>query len=56
MRIKAISKKGKDRIGKQWTEVVVEQDRIDRLFISIPSSNQWRWIKKTNDPDFIIEP
>lgn len=52
--ILAISPKGKSRIGKSLTMAIVEQDHHDKLFIVIPSTNQCRWIKKDNDPDFLI--
>jgi hypothetical protein len=50
----AISAKGKSRIGKQLTMAIVEQSHHDRLFVVIPGTNQCRWIKKENDPDFRI--
>jgi hypothetical protein len=52
--ILAISPKGKSRIGKSLTMAIVEQDHHDKLFIVIPGTNQCRWIKKDNDPDFLI--
>jgi hypothetical protein len=52
----AISPKGKSRIGKQLTMAIVEQNHHDKLFIVIPGTNQCRWIKKENDPDFRIVP
>jgi hypothetical protein len=51
----AISNKGRSRIGKALTTAIVEQDKGDKLFIALPQFNQWRWIKKQNDPDFSIE-
>ena len=54
----AISPKGKSRIGKKLTTVIVEQNHHDKLFIVIRDDNgedsQCRWIKKDNDPDFCI--
>jgi hypothetical protein len=50
----AISSKGKSRIGKQLTMAIVEQNHHDKLFVVIPGTNQCRWIKKENDPDFRI--
>jgi len=50
----AISPKGKSRIGKQLTLAIVEQNHHDKLFVVIPETNQCRWIKRTNDPDFRI--
>ena len=50
----AISAKGKSRIGKKLTMAIVEQDHHDKMFIVIPGTNQCRWIKKDNDPDFRI--
>jgi hypothetical protein len=50
----AISAKGKSRIGKQLTMAIVEQNHHDKLFVVIPGTNQCRWIKKENDPDFRI--
>jgi hypothetical protein len=52
--ILAISDKGKSRIGKKLTLAFVEQDHHDKIFIVIPSTNQCRWIKKQDDPDFRI--
>lgn len=52
--ILAISPKGKSRIGKSLTMAIVEQDHHDKLFVVIPGTNQCRWIKKDNDPDFRI--
>ncbi len=52
--ILAISNKGRSRIGKALTTAIVEQDKDDKLFIALPQFNQWRWIKKQNDPDFSI--
>lgn len=52
--ILAISPKGKSRIGKSLTMAIVEQDHHDKLFIVILGTNQCRWIKKDNDPDFLI--
>jgi len=54
----AISPKGKSRIGKKLTTVIVEQNHHDKFFIVIRDDNgevsQCRWIKKDNDPDFRI--
>ena len=50
----AISDKGKSRIGKKLTMAIVEQNHHDKMFIVIPGTNQCRWIKKDNDPDFRI--
>jgi len=54
----AISAKGKSRIGKRLTTVIVEQNHHDKLFVVIKDNNgkvnQCRWIKKVNDPDFCI--
>ena len=50
----AISPKGKSRIGKSITTAIVEQNHPDKLFIVIPGTNQCRWIRKDNDPDFRI--
>jgi len=54
----AISDKGKSRIGKKLTTVIVEQNHHDKLFIVFTGINgavsQCRWIKKDNDPDFRI--
>lgn len=54
----AISPKGKSRIGKKLTTVIVEQNHHDKLFVVIRGDNgavsQCRWIKKNNDPDFRI--
>jgi hypothetical protein len=33
---------------------IVEQNHHDKMFIVIPGTNQCRWIKKDNDPDFRI--
>jgi hypothetical protein len=33
---------------------IVEQNHHDKLFVVIPGTNQCRWIKKENDPDFRI--
>ena len=52
--ILAISDKGKSRIGKKLTLAIVEQDHHDTLFIVIHGTNQCRWIKKQDDPDFRI--
>ena len=52
--ILAISSKGKSRIGTCLTMAIVEQNHHDKLFIVIPGTNQCRWIKKENDPDFRI--
>jgi hypothetical protein len=52
--ILAISDKGKSRIGKKLTLAIVEQDHHDKLFIVIHGTNQCRWIKKQDDPDFRI--
>jgi hypothetical protein len=52
--ILAISSKGKSRIGNKMTMAIVEQNHHDKLFIVIPGTNQSRWIKKDNDPDFRI--
>lgn len=54
--ILAISSKGRSRIGKALTTAIVEQNHHDKLFIVIPGMNQCRWIKKDNDPDFLIVP
>jgi hypothetical protein len=50
----AISAKGKSRIGTRLTMAIVEQNHHDKLFVVIPGTNQCRWIKKENDPDFRI--
>jgi hypothetical protein len=50
----AISSKGKSRIGTRLTMAIVEQNHHDKLFVVIPGTNQCRWIKKENDPDFRI--
>jgi len=50
----AISKKGKSRIGLKLTTAIVEQNHHDKLFVVIPELNQCSWIKKDNDPDFLI--
>jgi hypothetical protein len=50
----AISKKGKSRIGSNFTTAIVEQNHHDKLFVVWPELNQCRWIKKENDPDFRI--
>jgi len=50
----AISDKGRSRIGKKLTMAIVEQNYHDKVFIVIPGTNQCRWIKKDNDPDFRI--
>ena len=50
----AISPKGKSRIGTRLTMAIVEQNHHDKLFVVIPGTNQCRWIKKENDPDFRI--
>lgn len=50
----AISNKGKSRIGSHLTTAIVEQNHHDKLFIVFPRLNQCRWIKKNNDPDFLI--
>ena len=52
--ILAISSKGKSRIGTKMTMAIVEQNHHDKMFIVIPDTNQCRWIKKSNDPDFRI--
>lgn len=52
--ILAISNRGRSRIGTTITAAIVEQDHPDKLFIVLPQFNQCRWIKKTNDPDFLI--
>lgn len=52
--ILAISKKGKSRIGTKLTTGIVEQDHHDKLFVVFPELNQCRWIKKDNDPDFLV--
>lgn len=52
--ILAISTKGKSRIGKSLTTAIVEQNHHDKLFVVFPGTNQCRWIKKDNDPDFRI--
>jgi hypothetical protein len=50
----AISAKGKSRIGKKLTMAIVEQDHHDKMFVVFPGTNQCRWIKKQDDPDFRI--
>ena len=50
----AISDKGKSRIGKKLTMAIVEQNHHDKMFVVIPGTNQCRWIKRDNDPDFRI--
>lgn len=50
----AISKKGKSRIGAKLTTAIVEQNHHDKLFVVWPELNQCRWIRKSNDPDFLI--
>jgi hypothetical protein len=52
--ILAISNKGRSRIGTTITTAIVEQNHHDKLFVVIPGTNQCRWIKKENDPDFRI--
>ena len=52
--ILAISKKGKSRIGAKLTTAIVEQNHHDKLFVVWPELNQCRWIKKYNDPDFLV--
>jgi hypothetical protein len=52
--ILAISSKGKSRIGTKMTLAIVEQNHHDKLFVVIPGTSQCRWIKKNNDPDFLI--
>jgi hypothetical protein len=52
--ILAISNKGRSRIGTRLTMAIVEQNHHDKLFVVIPGTNQYRWIKKENDPDFRI--
>jgi hypothetical protein len=52
--ILAISAKGKSRIGTRLTMAIVEQNHHDKMFIVIPGTNQCRWIKKDNDPDFRV--
>ena len=52
--ILAISSKGKSRIGTKMTMAIVEQNHHDKMFVVIPGTNQCRWIKKDNDPDFRI--
>jgi hypothetical protein len=52
--ILAISSKGKSRIGKKLTMAIVEQDHHDKMFVVFPGTNQCRWIKKQDDPDFRI--
>ena len=52
--ILAISNKGRSRIGTRITMAIVEQNHHDKLFVVIPGTNQCRWIKKENDPDFCI--
>ena len=54
--ILAISNRGRSRIGSTITTAIVEQNHHDKLFIVLPQFNQCRWIKKTNDPDFLIVP
>jgi len=48
----AVSPKGKSRIGKRLVTAIIEQDHHDKVFVEFPGLNQWRWIKKQNDPDF----
>jgi hypothetical protein len=50
----AISNRGRSRIGTTITTAIVEQNHHDKLFIVLPQLNQCRWIKKDNDPDFLI--
>jgi hypothetical protein len=50
----AISAKGKSRIGKKLTMAIVEQDHHDKMFVVFHGTNECRWIKKDNDPDFRI--
>ena len=52
--ILAISTKGKSRIGKNLTLAIVEQDHHDKIFVTIPGTNQCRWIQKQGDLDFRI--
>ena len=52
--ILAISNRGRSRIGTRLTVAIVEQNHHDKLFVVIPGTNQCRWIKKENDPDFRI--
>jgi hypothetical protein len=52
--ILAISNRGRSRIGTRLTMAIVEQNHHDKLFVVIPGTNQCRWIKKENDPDFRI--
>jgi hypothetical protein len=52
--ILAISNRGRSRIGTTITTAIVEQNHHDKLFVVIPGTNQCRWIKKENDPDFRI--
>lgn len=56
--LKAISNKGKSRIGSSIVSAFVEQICGDRLFIVMRNElgevNQCRWIKAENDPDFLI--
>ena len=52
--ILAISSKGKSRIGNKMNMAIVEQNHHDKMFVVIPGTNQCRWIKKDNDPDFRI--
>ena len=52
--ILAISSKGKSRIGTKITMAIVEQNHHYKMFVVIPGTNQCRWIKKDNDPDFRI--
>ena len=39
---------------KKLTLAIVEQDHHDAMFIVIHGTNQCRWIKKQDDPDFRI--
>jgi hypothetical protein len=52
--ILAKSKKGKSRIGTKLITGIIEQDHHDKLFVVFPELNQCRWIKKENDPDFLV--
>jgi hypothetical protein len=49
----AISAKGKSRIGSKLVTAIVEQNHYDKMFV-VFNASQCRWIKKQDDPDFLI--
>lgn len=51
-----ITRKGKTRIGTHGAEWIVDEVRGTRLLLRpvLDPEADWRWICRTNDPNFVI--